>query len=66
MSELYLMTTVIERRELPRFVALYQGGGIRTSFISLGRGTFTGGSEGYAFHREGQQVFQLLDFSHVF
>ena len=49
MSELYLMTTVIERRELPRFVALYQSGGIRTSFISLGRGTFTGGSEGYLF-----------------
>ena len=49
MSELYLMTTVIERRELPRFVALYQINGIQTSFISLGRGTFTVERSGYLF-----------------
>ena len=47
MSELYLMTTVIERRLMPRFVALYQVHGILTSFISLGRGTFTGETAGY-------------------
>lgn len=49
MSELYIMTTVIERRQLPRFVALYQINGIQTSFISLGRGTFNGGRGGYLF-----------------
>lgn len=42
MSELYLMTTVIERQQLPRFVALYKVHGILTSMIALGRGTFTG------------------------
>ena len=47
MSELYLMTTVIERQHLPRFVALYQIHGIQTSFISLGRGTFAGTRGGY-------------------
>ena len=47
MSELYLMTTVIERRQLPRFVALYKAQGILTSFISLGRGTFNGTAAGY-------------------
>ena len=47
MSELYLMTTVIERQQLPRFVALYKVHGVLTSFISLGRGTFTGETAGY-------------------
>ena len=47
MSELYLMTTVIERQQLPRFIALYKVNGVLTSFISLGRGTFTGETAGY-------------------
>ena len=47
MSELYMMTTIIERQQLPRFVALYQERGVAVSFISLGRGTFTGEKAGY-------------------
>lgn len=56
MSELYLMTTVIERQQLPRFVALYQVHGILTSFISLGRGTFAGETAGYLFGQSEKAV----------
>ncbi len=39
MSELYLMTTIAERKLLPRFIALYQEKRIAVNFISLGHGT---------------------------
>ncbi len=39
MSELYLMTTIIDRKLLPRFVALYQERHIPVNLISLGYGT---------------------------
>ena len=42
MSELYFMTTITDRKSLPRFISLYQIQGIPTSFIALGRGTATG------------------------
>ena len=45
--ELYLMVTVIERRQLPRVVSLDQEHGVLTSIISLGRGSFTGERAGY-------------------
>ncbi|MBQ9647676.1 MAG: P-II family nitrogen regulator [Oscillospiraceae bacterium] len=61
MSELYLMTTVIDRKQMPRFVALYQMHGILTSFISLGRGTFTGERAGYLFGQSEKAVcFSLV------
>ena len=39
MSQLYLMTTITERRLLPRFISLYQENGIHTGLVALGRGT---------------------------
>ncbi len=39
MSELYLLTTIAERKLLPKFVSLYQEKHIPTSMISLGHGT---------------------------
>lgn len=39
MSELYLMTTIVDRKLLPRFIALYQEKGIAVNLISLGYGT---------------------------
>ncbi len=39
MSELYLLTTIAERRLLPKFVSLYREKGIRVGCISLGHGT---------------------------
>lgn len=56
MSELYLMTTVIDRQHLPRFVSAYQEHNIPTSFISLGRGTYTGEAAGYLFGRSEKAV----------
>lgn len=47
MSELYLLTTITDRRQLPRFVSLYQDGGIAASFIALGRGTVSDAAESY-------------------
>ena len=42
MSELYLLTTITDRKRLPRFVTLYQTQGIPTGLIALGHGTATG------------------------
>ena len=39
MSELYLMTTIIDRKQLPRCIALYQEKQILVNCITLGRGT---------------------------
>ena len=39
MSQLYLMTTITDRRLLPKFIALYQANGIGTGLIALGHGT---------------------------
>ena len=47
MSELYLLTTITDRRHLPRFVALYQRLGLSAGMIALGRGTVTGERAGY-------------------
>ena len=47
MSELYLMTTITDRRQLPRFISLYQDGGIAVNFIALGRGTVSDAAAGY-------------------
>ena len=56
MSELFLMTTVIDRKQMPRFVALFQEQGILTNFISLGRGTYTGERAGYLFGQSEKAV----------
>ena len=42
MSELYLLTTIADRRRLPHFAALYQKLGLNVGMIALGRGTVTG------------------------
>jgi len=42
MSELYLLTTIADRRLLPRFVSLYQDRGIQVNLITLGYGTVSG------------------------
>ena len=42
MSELYLLTTITDRRYLPRYVVQYQKLGLNTGMIALGRGTVTG------------------------
>ncbi|MBE7003252.1 MAG: P-II family nitrogen regulator [Ruminococcaceae bacterium] len=42
MSELYLLTSIADRRLLPKFIALYQEKGIAVNFISLGYGTVSG------------------------
>lgn len=47
MSELYLMTTITDRRQLPRFIALYQIQSVATSMIVLGHGTATGETASY-------------------
>ena len=47
MSELYLLTTIPERRLLPRFITLYQEQGIDISLIALGHGTVTGKRASY-------------------
>ncbi len=39
MSELYFLTTVTDRKRLPKFIELYQEKTIPVSFISLGHGT---------------------------
>lgn len=39
MSELYLLTTIAERKLLPRFVSLYQEKNIPVNLITLGHGT---------------------------
>ena len=39
MSELYLMTTIADRKLLPRFIALYREKQIAVNLISLGHGT---------------------------
>lgn len=42
MSELYLLTTIIDRKRLPNYVTLYREEQIASSFITLGHGTVTG------------------------
>jgi len=42
MSDLYLLTTIAERRLLPKFVALYQERNAAVSLITLGHGTAAG------------------------
>ena len=56
MSELYLLTTIADRRQLPRFIALYQEKNILTSFISLGHGTVTGAMASYFFDQSEKAV----------
>lgn len=47
MSELYLLTTITDRRRLPRFISLYQDGGIAVNLIALGRGTVSDAAESF-------------------
>ena len=42
MSELYLLTSITDRRRLPHFAALYQKLGLNVGMIALGHGTVTG------------------------
>ena len=42
MSELYLLTSITDRRRLPQFAALYQKLGLNVGMIALGHGTVTG------------------------
>ena len=42
MSELYLLTTIADRRLLPKFISLYQKKGLTVDFITLGHGTVSG------------------------
>ena len=59
MSELYLLTTIAERRLLPRFVSLYQEKGVAAGFITLGHGTASGA--GYFLDRSEKAVcFSLV------
>ena len=56
MSELYLMTTITDRKNLPRFISLYQIQGIATSLIALGHGTATGEMASYFLDRSEKAV----------
>ena len=47
MSELYLLTTITDRRQLPRFISLYQDSRIPVNLIALGRGTVSGAAARY-------------------
>ena len=47
MSELYLFTTITDRRSLSRFVSLYREIDLPISFIALGHGTVTGERASY-------------------
>ena len=60
MSELYLLTTVTDRRQLSRFISLYQEKNIATHFITLGYGTYSGQSASYFFGRTEKAVFFSL------
>ena len=65
--ELYLMVTVIERRQLPRVVSLDQEHGVLTSIISLGRGSFTGERAGYLLGQSEKAVcFALVTTGAIF
>ena len=56
MSELNLLTTIVDRKLLPRLVALYQEQNIAVSFITLGHGTVTGDAAGYFLDRAEKAV----------
>ena len=47
MSELYLLTTITDRRQLPRFISLYQDSHIPVNLIALGHGTVSGAAASY-------------------
>ena len=47
MSELYLLTSIMDRRLLTKFVRLYQEQNILTSLIALGHGTVSGAAAAY-------------------
>ena len=61
MSELYMLTTITDRKQLPRFVALYQIQSITTSLVALGHGTYTGGTGDYLLnHSEKAVCFSVV------
>lgn len=61
MSELYLLTTITERRQLPRFVSLYREKAIAASLITLGHGTVSDGTASYFLNRSEKAVcFSLV------
>lgn len=41
MSELYMMTTIVNRKMLPRFLGFYQKQGVGINLVTLGQGTAT-------------------------
>ena len=56
MSELYLMTTITDRRSMPKFISLYQENNILTSFISLGHGLATNAAEAFFLYQSEKAV----------
>lgn len=61
MSELYLLTTIADRKLLPKFISLYQERSVATSFITLGHGTVSGEMAGYFLDQsEKAVVFSVL------
>lgn len=61
MSELYLLTTITDRRQLPRFISLYQDSQIAVNLIVLGRGTVSGAAVSYFIARSEKAVcFSLV------
>ena len=64
MSELYLLTTIADRKLLPRFVALYQLQSIQSNFVMLGHGTYTGGTADYLLdHSEKAVCFSVVTWN---
>ena len=41
MSQLYLMTTIADRKRLPDFMSVYEEHRLRVNMVALGRGTAT-------------------------
>ena len=39
MSELYLITTITGRKQLPKYISLYDSGSVPVNYVLLGRGT---------------------------
>ena len=42
MSKLYMMTTIINRHQMKKYLGLYQEEGLLVTFITLGSGTSSG------------------------
>ena len=56
MSELYVMVSILDRPQLPRFIALYQIQSVAVSMIALGHGTVTAEIASYFLDRTEKAV----------